>query len=124
MTGTKRKPTTNGAVAKSSTHPLAACRPRGDRVVVLRDTASDTLPSGIILAPSHSQNKQQVGTVVSVGPGKYDNNGNLVPIGLNPGDRVIITGYAALEIQDSTSSSPDDEYVILREDDVLAVLPK
>lgn len=105
-------------------HPLARCRPRGDRVVVKRDVAKKQSAGGIFLPDSFSNNKQQTGTVHSVGPGRYDAEGNLVPINLCAGDRVIITGYAGLEIADpiGSSGSETEEYIIIREEDILATL--
>jgi chaperonin GroES len=106
-------------------HPLARCTPRGDRVVVRRDIAKNRETTGGILLPdSFSTEKQQTGTVWSVGPGKTTPDGKLVPLDLKKGTRVIITGWAGLEINDPMNSgSKDDEFVLLREDDIVATLP-
>lgn len=105
-------------------HPLANCKPRGDRVVVRRDVVKKKSEGGILLPDSvTSGQKQQLGTVWKVGPGNYDKDGNRQALDLKKGDRVIITGWAGLEIKDPTaSSSASDEFIILREEDILAVL--
>lgn len=110
--------------AEYSDHPLANCAPRGDRVVVRRDIAKKKTEGGILLPESFtSGQKQQIGTVWAVGPGNYDKEGNRQALDLKKGNRVIITGWAGLEIKDPTGSgSQDDEFVILREDDILAIL--
>lgn len=106
-------------------HPLARCEPRGDRVVVQRDIAKNKQTQGGILLPdSFSNEKQQTGTVWSVGPGKAGPDGKPVPLGLKKGQRVIITGWAGLEINDPLNSgNRDDEFVLLRDEDIVAVLP-
>lgn len=101
---------------------MARCKPRGDRVVVRRDVSKRKTPGGIELPDCFANQKQQTGTVWSVGPGKRE-NGVLVPIDLKKGELVIITGYAGLEITDPlATASADEEFVMLREEDVLATL--
>lgn len=106
-------------------HPLARCTPRGDRVVIRRDIAKNRESRGGILLPdSFSNEKQQTGEVWSCGPGKRNEKGELVPLDLKKGQRVIITGWAGLEINDPLNTgSKDDEFVLLRDEDIVAVLP-
>lgn len=104
-------------------HPLAKCKPRGDRVVVRRDIAPKTTGGGVLLPDSFEGNKRQTGVIWSVGPGARDSSGKLIPIDLNPGDHVIITGWAGLEVSDGLGKQ-DDEFVILRDEDIIAVLPR
>lgn len=105
-----------------STHPLANASPRGDRVIVLRDKEIDETPAGILIARTHGSGaKKQTGTVIAVGPGSVSDGGVRVPVDLNPGDRVILVGYAGLEINE-TPLQTDEELVLLRQDDVTAVL--
>lgn len=105
-------------------HPLAVCQPRGDRVVVRRDGAKTVTDGGIMLVESGERHKRQTGTVVSVGPGNLTPNGERIPVDLMVHDRVILTNYAGLEIKDPVNMRyMDDEYILLREEDVLAVLP-
>lgn len=106
-------------------HPLAKCTPRGDRVVVQRDISKNKVTQGGIMLPDSFANaKQQTGTVWSVGPGKQTPEGKTIPLDLKRGDRVIITGWAGLEINDPMGSNKDEEFVLLRDEDIVAILPK
>lgn len=89
--------------------------PLGDRVVLKQDDAETKTASGILIASS-AQEKPQRGTVVAVGEGKLDNNGNLVKPGVNPGDSVIYSKYGGTEV-----TVDGDEYLILRADDIYAI---
>jgi chaperonin GroES len=127
MTKMKTKPSRNGhsaAVAEAGrfTHPLARCRPRGDRVVVRRDSVKNKTEGGILLPDSVLNERQQTGTVISVGPGPRGTDGKPVALDIKPGDRVVITGYAGLEIRGEFGSSENQEYVMLRDEDVTAIL--
>lgn len=93
-------------------NPLARCTPRADRVVVRRDVSKDVSKGGILLPETAIQHKQMTGTVYAVGP-KVE--------GLAVGDRVIITGYAGLDLVDPVGNR-DEEFVLLKDEDVLAVL--
>jgi len=89
--------------------------PLGDRVVLRQDEAEKQTASGIYIA-STAQEKPQRGTVIAVGEGKLDNNGNLVKPGVNPGDSVIYSKYGGTEV-----TVDGEEYLILRADDIYAV---
>jgi chaperonin GroES len=89
--------------------------PLGDRVVLKQDEAEAKTASGILIASS-AQEKPQRGTIIAVGEGKLDNNGNLVKPGVKPGDSVIYSKYSGTEV-----SLDGDEYLILRADDIYAV---
>jgi len=121
----EKKPST----AKSEplpTHPLARCIPRGDRVVVQREVKGDSsrTPGGVLLPDTYDKGADNVARVWSVGPGLYDAEGQRQSIDLRKGQRVIITSYAGLAIKDPTmTSGKDDEFLLLREEDILAVLP-
>lgn len=120
MSKTKTKTTTT----TTRDHPLKVCAPRGDRVVVKRDMPKEQTAGGVLLTQSYlSGIKQQTGTVWSVGPGKIAADGTLIPVGLKKGDRVILTGWSGLEISNPDSAAEKDEWVMLREDDILACLP-
>ena len=60
-----------------------------------------------------------VGNVEAVGEGKFDDNGKRIPLDVKKGDRILIGKYAGTEIK-----IEDDEYLILREDEVLAIVEK
>ncbi len=89
--------------------------PLYDRVVLKRDDAVSTTAGGIVL-PDTAKDKPQKGTVISVGDGHVSKDGKRNPLTLKAGDRVIFSSYAGDEI-----SLGEEEYLLLRESDVLAV---
>jgi chaperonin GroES len=93
-------------------------KPLGDRVIVKQDEAETTTASGLVLA-SNAQEKPQRGTVIAVGEGKLDNNGNLVKPQVTKGDSVIYSKYGGTEVK-----VDGDELIILRADDIYAILEK
>jgi chaperonin GroES len=109
---------------------LATCTPRNDYVVVHRDIVrrnedgTVTSSGGIILPENTVPDHRETGIVLAVGPGRMRTNGKRVPVDLKLGDRVLIASYAAGVISGSMSESGsfDDPYVILREEEILAVL--
>ena len=90
-------------------------KPLGDRVIVKRDEAETTIASGLILA-STSKEKPQSGIVLAVGEGKLDKDGNLIPMPVKEGDRVLYGKYGGTEI-----TVEGEEVLILRADDLFAV---
>ena len=90
-------------------------RPLHDRILVKRIKQEDKTKSGIII-PDTAKEKPQEGTVTAVGSGKRD-DGKVVPVDVKVGDRVLFGQYAGTEIK-----LDGDEYLILREDDVLGVI--
>lgn len=90
-------------------------KPLGDRVIVKRDEAETTTASGLILA-STSKEKPQSGVVLAVGEGKLDKDGNLIPMPVKEGDRVLYGKYGGTEI-----TVDGEEVLILRADDLFAV---
>jgi chaperonin GroES len=91
-------------------------KPLGDRVIVKQDDAETKTASGILLA-ANAQEKPQRGVVLAVGEGKLDNNGNLVAPGVKAGDHVLYSKYGGTEIKEG-----EDEYVMLRADDIYAII--
>jgi chaperonin GroES len=91
-------------------------KPLGDRVIIKQDEAETTTKSGLVLA-STAQEKPQRGSVIAVGEGKLDNNGNLVKPGVKVGDSVIYSKYGGTEVK-----FDDEEFIILRADDIYAVV--
>jgi chaperonin GroES len=89
--------------------------PLYDRVVLKRQEAESKTAGGIVL-PDTAKDKPQKGTVVSVGDGHVSRDGKRHPLTLKAGDRVIFSSYAGDEI-----SVGEEEYLLLRESDVLAV---
>lgn len=106
----------------ASNHPLARCSPRDDRVIVQRDELENSSRGGIIIARTSGSQRKQTGTVIAIGPGKRGPDGSRIPLDdVELGDRVILTGYAGLELNDSPDKE-NEEFVMLREDDVTATL--
>ncbi len=91
-------------------------KPLGERLVIQPTEQEQTTPSGIIL-PDTAKEKPQKGEVVAVGAGRVTDEGNHVPMELKVGDQIIYSKYAGTEYKDG-----DQEYLILRESDVLAKL--
>ena len=89
--------------------------PLGDRVVVKRAEAEATTAGGIVL-PDSSQDRPARGSVVSVGDGSVNNKGDRIPLTVKAGDEVIFSSYAGDEIKVG-----DDEFLLLRESDILAI---
>ena len=89
-----------------------------DRLVVKPSDEEEITSSGIIL-PDPAKEKPQEGDVVAVGPGRVTDEGKHVPMELKKGDRIIYSKYAGTEYKDGS-----DEYLILRESDVLAKVSK
>lgn len=92
--------------------------PLQDKILVKRLDAEEKTKGGIIL-PETAKEKPQEGRIVAVGPGKIGEDGKLQPISLKKGDRIIFTSYAGSEIK-----VEDGEYLIMREEDVLAKVEK
>ena len=89
-------------------------KPLGDRLIVeVLDEEEQTF-SGIVL-PDTAKEKPQRGRVLAVGPGPRDDDGKHVPMDVDEGDEVVFSKYGGTEIKVGT-----DEYLILRESDVLA----
>ncbi len=93
-------------------------KPIGDRVIIKQDEAETTTASGLVIA-GNAQEKPQRGTVIAVGDGKLDNNGNLVKPQVKEGDTVVYSKYGGTEVK-----LEDEEYVILRADDIYAIVEK
>jgi chaperonin GroES len=91
-------------------------RPLADRILVIREEASETVRGGIII-PDTAKEKPQEGKVVAAGPGKVDDDGKRTPLELKKGDRILMGKYAGTEVK-----IDGVEHLIMREDDVLAVI--
>ncbi|HKM38878.1 MAG TPA: co-chaperone GroES [bacterium] len=93
-------------------------KPLGDRVVVKTVTADEKTKGGIVL-PDTAKEKPQEGEVIAVGPGRVLDNGQRLTPEVAVGDRVIYAKYGGTEVK-----FDDEEYLILRESDVLAIVEK
>jgi chaperonin GroES len=93
-------------------------RPLHDRVLLKRIEEKEVVKGGIII-PDTAKEKPMEGEVISVGPGKLMEDGKRAPMDLKAGDRVLFGKYAGTEIK-----IDDEDYVIMREEEILAVLKK
>ncbi|MGY8782807.1 MAG: co-chaperone GroES [Fidelibacterota bacterium] len=91
-------------------------KPLADRVVVEAAPAEDKSAGGIIL-PDTAQEKPQQGTIVAAGSGKISDSGSLIEMTVKEGDKVLYGKYSGSEV-----TFDGNDYVIMRESDILAVL--
>ena len=91
-------------------------KPLQDRLVVKRLAEEEKTKGGIII-PDAAKEKPQEGKVIAVGPGKVTDNGQRVTSEVKAGDKVLFGKYAGTEIK-----IDGEEHLILREDDVLAII--
>ena len=92
-------------------------RPLYDRIVVKRlDDETDKTAGGLFI-PDSAKEKPQQGEVVAVGQGKRNDEGKLIPLDVKAGDRILFGKYSGSDIK-----SDGNEYLIMREDEVLGVL--
>jgi chaperonin GroES len=91
-------------------------RPLHDRILVKRQEEQEVRRGGIIV-PDTAKEKPQEGKVIAVGNGKVNDEGKKVPLDVKAGDRILFGKYSGNEVK-----IEDEEYVIMREEDVLAIL--
>lgn len=96
----------------------AKFRPLHDRILVKRLTGEEKTKGGIII-PDSAKEKPQEGEVIAVGNGKILEEGKRVALEVKTGDRVLFGKYSGNEIK-----LDNEEYVIIREEDVLGILTK
>lgn len=98
------------------TEKKVSLRPLGNRVLVQRVEQEETLKGGIIL-PDTAKKKQEVATVVAVGNGKTTPEGKKLPMPVKVGDKVLMDKYSGQEV-----TVDNEEYVVLRSDDIIAII--
>ena len=101
---------------KKKAKPSTKLQPLGDRIVVQREDSLEKTVGGILL-PDSARDKPSRGTVISVGNGKVLRDGTRSPLQVKAGDQVLFTTYGPDEIKIG-----EDEFLLMREDDVLAVI--
>ncbi len=92
-------------------------RPLQDRILVER--IEEEIKKGGIIIPDSAKEKPQQGKVIAVGPGRVDEKGNRIPMEVKKGDTILFGKYSGNEIRIG-----EEEHLIMREDDVLAVIEK
>lgn len=93
-------------------------QPLGNRVLLRRLEAEETLKGGIIL-PDSAKKKQEQAEVVAIGTGKKDKSGNAIPIPVKVGDIVLMEKYSGQEV-----TVEDEEFIITQADDIIAIIEK
>ena len=91
-------------------------RPLHDRILVRREEEKEAKKGGIII-PDSAKEKPQEGTVIAVGNGKVMEDGKTVPLDVKAHDRILFGKYSGSEVK-----IDDEEYLIMKEEDVLAIL--
>ena len=91
-------------------------RPLHDRVVVRRQEEEKTTPGGILLPDSASE-KPAEGEVIACGNGKLLENGDIRPLDVKPGDKVLFGKYSGSDVKVG-----DEELLVMREDDILCII--
>lgn len=101
-----------------TTATKVAIKPLEDRILVQANEAETTTASGLVI-PDTAKEKPQEGTVLAVGPGRFDDKGNRIPVDVQVGDKVVYSKYGGTEIKYA-----GEEYLVLSARDVLAVIEK
>ncbi len=104
------------ASPKTSSKKSVPLKPLADRVVVAPLSRDDVSASGIIIPDTASREKPERGTVVAVGPGRYD-DGDLLPMSVSIGDTILFSKYGYEEVKVNGT-----DYLILPESSVLAII--
>ncbi len=92
-------------------------RPLHDRILVERLDEADQQSSGGIIIPDSAKEKPQQGQVIAVGNGKKKDDGTVVSLDVKVGDKILFGKYSGSEV-----SVDDNEYLIMREDEALAII--
>jgi chaperonin GroES len=106
----------NERVKGRSTTVSINIKPLEDRIVIKQVEAEQTTASGLVI-PDTAKEKPQEGEVLSVGPGRIDDNGNRVPLDVSVGDKIIYSKYGGTEVKYA-----GEDYLILSARDILAVI--
>lgn len=91
-------------------------RPMADRLVVEALEETEEMRGGLYI-PDTAKEKPQQGTVIAVGPGRLNDDGDRIPMEVSEGDRVLYGKYSGTEV-----TVDGHEYLIVKENDVLAIL--
>ena len=91
-------------------------RPLHDRILIERVEEKESVKGGIVI-PDTAKEKPQEGQVVTVGSGKKEKDGKVIPLDVKVGDRILLGKYSGTEIR-----IDDEDYLILREEEVLGVI--
>ncbi|MEN9558011.1 MAG: hypothetical protein RL141_380 [Candidatus Parcubacteria bacterium] len=92
-------------------------RPLGDRIIVKPVAREEMTKAGIILPDTADKERPEQGEVISVGPGRVLDNGNVAPMNVKVGDKIVFKKYSPDEVK-----IEGEEYLVLAESDVMAVV--
>jgi len=92
-------------------------RPLHDRVIIKRNLEADKTASGLLFVPDNAREKPLEGEVLAVGPGARTPKGEIIPMEVSVGDKVLFSKYSLTEVK-----LDGEDYLILQESAILAVL--
>src|SRR4051812_43544052 len=115
-TKTAAKPNPASTTAQGGRSSMKKIRPLHDRILVKREDEGEEKIGGIII-PDTAKEKPQRGKVEAVGAGKIAEDGKRIPLDVKNGDRILFGKYSGNEVK-----IDGEDYLILREEDVLAIL--
>jgi len=92
-------------------------KPLSNNVIIEQFKEEEKTKGGILLPQSAEKERPQQGKVISVGPGKTNNQGKIIPMNVKKGDIVLFSKYSPQEIK-----VEDKEYLVLKEEDILAII--
>ena len=107
------------SAAKAAPVKKTPVQPIGDRVLVKREEIDVKSPAGIIIPDTAKTEKSKRGVIIAVGPGKYGDEGDLIPMTVIVGQKVFFNSGWDNEVKIDDS---EDEYFLVREADILAVI--
>ena len=93
-------------------------KPLGDRVLIKPLVEEEKSKGGILLPDTVSKEKPQAGEILAVGPGAANKEGKIIPMTVKKGDKVVYAKYSGTDIKDDD----DEDYLILSEKDILAIV--
>ena len=97
---------------------ITELKPLGDRVLIKPLVEEEKSKGGILLPDTISKEKPQAGEILAVGPGATNKDGKIVPMTVKKGDKVVYAKYSGTDIKDDD----DEDYLILSEKDILAIV--
>ena len=92
-------------------------KPLSDHILIEPIKEEEKTKAGIFLPETASKERSEEGKVIAVGPGKRNEKGEIVPMSIKPGDKILFTKYGPNEIK-----VDDKEYLIAKEEDILAII--
>ena len=96
-------------------------KPLGDRVLIKPVFEEEKSKGGILLPDTVSKEKPQIGEILAVGPGGTSKEGKIVPMTVKKGDKVVYAKYSGTDIK---GDDDDEDYLLLSEKDILAIVEK